>query len=720
MINLSTRTKEAIKTGLAVVVAYAISLNLGWEKPFWAAFAVVMISLDTAGASLNKAALRMLGTLMGGAAGLFLFALFSQQRWLMMLSLSAYYGFCTYMMTGSKRPYFWLVGAFVCMVVMIDASPTNSLGMFRIVTARVQENAMGILVYSLISIFLWPRSSSSALYEASRKLSATQRRIFQTYRGLMKGQGTAGASQPLHLQEVQQLTGLAQALNAAKTDSYEVWEVRRQWRRFHELSISQGETFERWRESFAEIQSLDLKRLMPNLASFCSELEDRFAEIDRMLCGEAPATMPQPIRLTIDHEALRPLAHFQRAALAQTKTQLDGLETLSRSLFDCVQDIKGFASQRGTSQRIEDRTPGLTLDPDRFAGTLLVMAAQWTGFLIWVYADPPGHAMFVFQVAQWTLLCVMLRSNPLSLLLPGFVIGIALGGVVYVFVMPHLSGYLDLGLMLFAVTFGAFCLLSGGTRSASMANFHILVGINNQQTYDFANFLNTSAAMLLSLACVILLYYAAKSPRPEKVFLRRLRRFFRQAEFLMSRLALDRDDQQGRPTRWRMSLYCNDLLEIPDKLAALGRQIDDRLLAGQTTTQVQDLANSLHALAYRIKELVEARKSPQNDLLVAAVIDDMRAWRLLAQKQLRLWADDPAQAVEPGVDLRDRLAARFSRMEAKIGKTRRGIQEGQLSERDYENFYRYLGALRGVSESGIAYERIAQGIDWALWKEARF
>ena len=59
-------------------------------------------------------------------------------------------------------------------------------------------------------------------------------------------------------------------------------------------------------------------------------------------------------------------------------------------------------------------------------------------------------------------------------------------------------------------------------------------------------------------------------------------------------------------------------------------------------------------------------------------------------------------------------------MEAKIGKTRHGIQEGQLSERDYEIFYRYLGALRGLSESWVAYERIARDIDWALWKEARF
>ena len=164
--TLSTRTKQAIKTGLAVVIAYAIAFNLGWEKPFWAAFAVVMISLDTGGQSLNKAGLRMLGTLVGGAVVFILIALFPQQRWLMMLSLSVYYGFCTYMMTGSKRPYFWFVSAFVCMVIMVDAIPFDPLRSFQIVVARVEETAMGILVYSLVSAFLWPRSSRSALYEA--------------------------------------------------------------------------------------------------------------------------------------------------------------------------------------------------------------------------------------------------------------------------------------------------------------------------------------------------------------------------------------------------------------------------------------------------------------------------------------------------------------------------------------------------------------------------
>ena len=88
MFSLSTRTKEAIKTGLAMTIAYGIALSMDWEKPYWAGFAVAFISLATTGQSLNKGALRMLGTLVTTVVALILIALFAQDRWLFMLFLS--------------------------------------------------------------------------------------------------------------------------------------------------------------------------------------------------------------------------------------------------------------------------------------------------------------------------------------------------------------------------------------------------------------------------------------------------------------------------------------------------------------------------------------------------------------------------------------------------------------------------------------------------------
>ena len=147
MIPLSTRTKESIKTALAMTIAYAIAFYLGWEKPYWAGFAVAMVSLDTAGASLNKAAMRILGTLAAGAAALIFIALFPQERWDRIICVSLYVGLCVYKMAGNRHQYFWFVSAFVTLVIMIDAAPTDSLRAFQITVARVEETAMGILVY---------------------------------------------------------------------------------------------------------------------------------------------------------------------------------------------------------------------------------------------------------------------------------------------------------------------------------------------------------------------------------------------------------------------------------------------------------------------------------------------------------------------------------------------------------------------------------------------
>ncbi|MGD8993001.1 MAG: FUSC family protein, partial [Desulfobacterales bacterium] len=81
MISLSTRAKNAIKPALGVVIAYGISLGMGWENPYWAGFAVAMISLSTSGQSLNKGTMRMLGTLVAAAAALTFIAWFPQDRW---------------------------------------------------------------------------------------------------------------------------------------------------------------------------------------------------------------------------------------------------------------------------------------------------------------------------------------------------------------------------------------------------------------------------------------------------------------------------------------------------------------------------------------------------------------------------------------------------------------------------------------------------------------
>jgi uncharacterized membrane protein YccC len=722
MITLSTRTKEAIKTGLAMAISYGIAMQLGWDKPSWAGMAVAMISLSTAGQSLNKGAMRMLGTLVGLTAALTFLALFSQDRWLFMVVVSMYVGFCTYMLTGKKLVYFWFVSAFVCMLIAI-AGGADSQNAFYTALTRAQETGLGILVYSLVSVFLWPQSSAIQLNDASRKLFTTQMQLYRTYCSLMTGQSAKEEYRSLRSQQIQLLTQFGQILNGAQTDTYEVWEVRHQWQHFKEQATLLMETLERWRESFAGIRELNLAGLLPNLKPVCLEIDQRLAQIERMLNGKEPIQVSGQVRLIVDKELENELNHFQKAAVAVTKAQIDHLEDISRSLYDCVRAIKGFSLPTRIPRRVGARILVPGIDPDRLAAALQVVLTLWIAFLVWVYIDPPGHAMFVFFATLLAMIAAMAHQRASIMFLP-FLYGSAVAGILYVFVMPRLSGYAELGLMIFGVTFGYYYLFwqprQGLIKVAGMACLIVHTSIQNQQTYSFAAFANSAAMMQLACTLAIAVSYVLASPRPEKAFLRLVARFCRHSEFLMSRLALDRDEHKGLATRWRMMLYRNDLLEIPAKLAGLGQRIDYRLLSGQTPEQVQTMITSLQAIAYRIKELAEVREMPLADSLVQTVLDDLRAWRLTAQKQLLIWADDPAFAASQGAAMRDRLVTRISRLEARIGESLSGVEDGQLSELDLENFYRILGAFRGLSESGIEYSKAAEGINWALWKEARF
>jgi uncharacterized membrane protein YccC len=228
MMPLSTRTKEAIKTALAMTIVYGIALSMDWPNPHWAGFAVAVISLSTVGQSLNKGAMRMLGTLLAAAFSLTLIALVPQDRWWFFLALSVFVGFCTYRMGGSKRQYFWHVAGFVSLIVCMGSVPDTDTA-FAVAVLRILETGLGILVYTLVTVLVWPTSTKDELDAAVHRLATTQRELYRSYCKLFHGEGEAEDTRPLRMQEVQQFNQFSQALAAARTDSYEVWEVRRQW-----------------------------------------------------------------------------------------------------------------------------------------------------------------------------------------------------------------------------------------------------------------------------------------------------------------------------------------------------------------------------------------------------------------------------------------------------------------------------------------------------------
>src|SRR5262245_33878677 len=173
---LSAQVKAAMKTALAMVLAYGVALSMDWDNPYWAGFAVAFCSLSTTGESLNKGMLRLAGTTLAAVAALTLIAAFPQDRWSFLACMSVFVGFCAFMMFGTSRWYFWNVAGFSTPLLAL-AGGVNAINDFQAVILRIEETAVGILSYSLVWLLLWPISSRDVLENAVRQLVAVHRQL---------------------------------------------------------------------------------------------------------------------------------------------------------------------------------------------------------------------------------------------------------------------------------------------------------------------------------------------------------------------------------------------------------------------------------------------------------------------------------------------------------------------------------------------------------------
>jgi hypothetical protein len=522
---------------------------------------------------------------------------------------------------------------------------------------------------------------------------------------------------------VQQKTHFDQLLSGAETDSYEVWELRRPWRRYQQQAAELMHALERWRESFDEVQALDLQTLLPGLDAFGAELDRRLAQIGELLAGHAPEPVPQVLDLSLDKDAMRRLSHFDRAALVVARSRMRHLEQLTRSLLGTVSEIRGGGKATGSADAPRAPSNVWVLDLDRLASAVRLVAALWLAWLTVIYVnDIPNDTGVVSMVGSIGMKLVHMPQVSVSkLFMPG-TISILFAAVVYIFIMPKLSSFMGLGLLIFMATF-AICYLYGAPqqmlgRAFGLAMFLDVASITNEQSYDFLDVADIAMMFPVIFLILAISAYIPVSPRPEHAFLRLLGRYFRSSEYLMSAMPSAPPHAATRLERWKKSFHAREVATLPAKLATWAPHIDSTALSGTPPQQVQALVTSLQSLTYRLQHLLEERDTPQAQFLVQALLEDVRGWRLGLQAVLQQLADDPAGA--EGSALRAHLDSVRERLEEKIKSALNQTAEGQFSDQDAEEFYRLLGAYRGLSEALVDYAGNADAIAWAPWHVERF
>jgi uncharacterized membrane protein YccC len=716
---LSPRFKLAFKTALAMVIAYYISLSMGWSHSHWAGLAVALCMLDTVGDSVNKGALRIFGTFAAGSVALLLAALFPQDRWGYLLCATLYLALCTYMTGHSSRWYFWFIGGYVMALLALAGGPTGAT-LFETVVLRVQQTSMGFTVYTLVSVLLWPTWKAPALSQTVSSLAETQRQLIGHYFGRLAGAPDDVVAAKLCGQAAGILARLPSVVDGAEVESSEVWETRRLWRRCPAAFAALNEAAERWRFGFADLAKLDVARFLPRLPELGAEFEARLAAVGRMLAGEPPGHRCVQIPVELDQEAEASLPQFDRAALMQARDQVRRIDELTRELFDIFADIRGFGSEVQRGRTAPRPGPAWAIDPDRLAYAVRTFSAVWIILLACIYIPdfpmPPG---IIPVAAAISIQLALMPDMPVQKLIAPMLGSVAFAGVFHIFVMPHLHDFVGLGTGIFVAIFLICFVLSkpeqAMARGIGTSFFVMVISVNNQQSYDFLYVVNFGLMTQLAMGALWITSWFPISFRPQDAIFKQMRRFFTGCERIAS--AVHGDARRHR-LRMPLAFHLNEVRSLPGRIGRWMAALPTAALGRGTREEAQALVNSLQELGDGMRALIESREARQSDTIRRALTADVHAWRVAIQEILRHLAVSPVS--EEATVLRSRLDAKLAAVEDRIESAINAAPLGRSYSEEIEKMYRLLGAYRRVSEALVGFASKTAGIDWTCLREARF
>lgn len=722
---MSTRFKESIKTGLAFAMVFGIAMSFDWLNPYWAGWAVAVCSLPTVGDSMRKGAFRILGTLPGCAAALAIHALAPQERWLFMFLTCSWMFFTTYLMVSRpKDSYVWVMAGYVCLAILLS-DLDSSENMFESAVFRTVETVMGVVVYTLIAVFIWPQTNTGAVKKSSIALAAALADLYRHSRETMLGERTQQDTfQSLHAKTAQQLTLLGTAVQAEGLESYEVSEIRVKWDRFIALSTNIMRAIGRWQSGLAELSSVHANAGTPAMRQFFAELDGRFDSILALLAGSATTPALTSIQLEPDLAAQEALPIFDRAAMEVARIEMMHLHGLTSDLVQSAMELRGLPPNQPTARprpttppAQESRSPWLPVpDWEHLRSAAFVAVTTGVGFLIWIVFDPPGHSGWFQITGTIALLVALVPTLPANRLILPVAVTSAVCMLIYLLVMPQLSTFLGLGSLLFVLMFSVCYFTAGMTRFLCNLSILTLIPIQNRQVYAFAVVANLYIFLVMAFGFLYVMSFMLSSTRPEKAFLRLMDRFFCSAEFLMLQSTPGRR-QYSFLNRWRVAFHERQLRAMPLKLEMWGKSINQRGFPDNTPERIHGLVTSIQCMVHRIDQFLEVSRHQRVELSDTELRENLVNWHGGLRTIFDQWSRRPE--AEPVAALTSRLEAAIKRIESRIAGF--ADRSGPVMDRhETENFLRLLGGYRGVSEAAIAYAGAAQLIGWAHWREERF
>jgi uncharacterized membrane protein YccC len=209
---------RALVLALSAWVAFAIATLVHAQNAYWAAMPVWVVAQASRGVLFERALLRVLGTLLGAAAGFTILhvPVHPYVQFALLGLWVAINGGLTHVLRG-VHGYGALLAGVTAAIVVIPAvlAPGASLDL---ATARVECTLIGVVVTTVITGLATPRSPSQAFFVRIRELSADA--IVYAAQVLRRGAAEMGEEKQRILSEISEVEASARLILAGSFEGY--------------------------------------------------------------------------------------------------------------------------------------------------------------------------------------------------------------------------------------------------------------------------------------------------------------------------------------------------------------------------------------------------------------------------------------------------------------------------------------------------------------------
>lgn len=532
--SLSDKLKFSIKASLSMVLAYLIPLYQGWSQASTAAITVMLIAaMGSVSESVLKGAMRVAGTVIGAIIGMILITLFPQDRILYLIFLSVIVAIPLYLVRAYKGdPSIFMLTAMTMMLVFKNGEVDD---VFIYGLDKTYMTIFGIMVYTVVGVFLWPVNIEDTTTENALKLTEAQYQLFLERNAFKEKREELLASL------VQNEGQLEKSTLDTSSSSIDM----QQWNSmiYNNKNINGYLTLLSMHDK--EEYTDDLNIYVSNYNLLESEIIQLFREIKLSWKKEQQIIIPEEITVEYQAEEIKGLSHLMRASLITTIQDMQKLHEELRTVATKLNRIHSPLPTFFENQKVPENNRFLWGDIEHLKGVLVTFIIFWVATFFWIQFNPAGGFMIVALATGLSVFTTFTPIKP-SMLIVVFSISFIFATFMYVVILPNLRYGWELGLFIFIYSFISFHFVNPKMTIFFLVGLFIL-NITNTMYYDFGIFLLILLMFYLFLILLHVFYYIPFSTRSEHLFIDMKNRFFSLTQKMLERGSKQQEGKASYP-----------------------------------------------------------------------------------------------------------------------------------------------------------------------------